>query len=82
MNCLHHPDRAGTLAVDLPSVGIKTYLCEECRDKLSNTLSGFKGKREAWDHSGHDYQVRGDDIYTRTSSGWRCENPTRERDWK
>ena len=32
MNCERHPDRAGTLAIDLPSLGIKRYWCKECCD--------------------------------------------------
>ena len=32
MNCAHHPDRPGTLAVDMPSIGVQTYLCPECID--------------------------------------------------
>ena len=32
MNCERHPDREGTLAIDLPSMGIRRYWCSECRD--------------------------------------------------
>ncbi len=58
MNCETHADREGTLAVDLPSLGIKRYLCEQCRAELNRVLSSYKGKREytrdyqyqVWDH--------------------------------
>ena len=30
--CERHPDREGLLSIDLPSIGIKTYWCKECRD--------------------------------------------------
>jgi len=30
MRCENHHDRAGILAVDLPNVGVKRYMCDEC----------------------------------------------------
>ena len=81
--CKNHEDRAGTLAVDLPSLGLRRYLCAECRATLTANLSSYKGKREAWDHAAYDYQRFGRDLYTRTAGGWRCEAPTTdERRWK
>lgn len=32
ITCERHPDREGTLAIDLPSIGIRRYWCKECRD--------------------------------------------------
>lgn len=51
MNCEQHPERAGLLAVDLPSINVKRYLCEECKAALLHSLTPFKGKREAWESS-------------------------------
>ena len=31
MKCEKHPDRDGILTVDLPSIGIRRYMCLECR---------------------------------------------------
>ena len=75
MNCEKHADRPGSLAVDLPSIGVQRHLCDECRTALVSTLSQYKGKREAWDHSGYDYHTIGDTLYTRTSEGWRTTDP-------
>ena len=84
--CANHPERAGSLAIDLPSIGVRTYLCPECKTALQAQLSGYtayKGKREAWDHEGYDYQRFGHDLHTRTALGWRCESPTTDdRRWK
>ena len=33
MNCERHPERDGILAIDLPSIGIRRYWCQQCRDK-------------------------------------------------
>ena len=49
MRCEHHADREGSLAIDLPSLKIKRYLCAECVMRL--TQSNYKGKREAWEFS-------------------------------
>ena len=72
-----HTDRPNVLS--LPSIG-NPHCCRECWD--AKPLTAFKGKREAWDHNGYDYQISGGDIYTRTSSGWRTENHQDERTWK
>ena len=82
MNCEQHPDREGTLTVDLPSIGVQRYMCDACIEAFRASLTPYQGKREAWDHAGYDYQMIGGDIYTRTSAGWRTEHVTRERDWK
>lgn len=50
--CEAHADREGTLAADLPSLGIHRYLCAECKAALAAKLSNatpYKGKREAWE---------------------------------
>ena len=39
MNCERHIERPGTLAVDLPSLGIRQYLCEQCRSELDAALA-------------------------------------------
>ena len=36
--CEHHPDREGTLAISLPSIGIRRYWCKECRDVYDATF--------------------------------------------
>ena len=57
MNCEKHPEREGSLAIDLPSSGTKIFLCAECKASLNSSMSQFKGKREAWDHAGYDYMT-------------------------
>jgi len=69
MNCEKHPEVAGTLAVDLPSIGVRRYLCEPCKAELTTALSQYKGKREAWDHAGYDYAVRGESAVYRDFRG-------------
>ena len=32
--CENHPDRHGELRVDLPSIGVRRYLCDECNDRM------------------------------------------------
>ena len=69
-SCANHADRAGTLAIDLPSMGIQTHLCDECKAALTSSLSQFKGKREAWDHSGYDHMSIGNTHYVRSTGGY------------
>ncbi len=72
-----HPERPNVLS--LPSMG-NPHCCRECFD--ASGFTAFQGKREAWDHAGYDYQRIGSDNYTRTSTGFRSENPSDERTWK
>lgn len=39
MNCDKHTDREGTLAVELPSIGVRRYLCAECRAELDAAIA-------------------------------------------
>ena len=63
MNCDTHAEREGTLAVDLPSIGVRRYLCDECRAEMIRIFSSYKGKREftrdyeyrVWDHYANTY---------------------------
>ena len=48
MRCENHADLEGRLAVDLPSIGVKRYLCAECAEAVAALLTPYKGKREAW----------------------------------
>ena len=43
--CEFHPEREGKLRIDLPSIGVKRYLCEECNDKIVRAFSNIKGER-------------------------------------
>ena len=57
ISCEKHPDRDGTLRIDLPSIGVKQFLCEECNEALVKRLStAFKGKREAWETQDNDME--------------------------
>jgi len=55
--CENHPDRHGELRVDLPSIGIKRYLCNECTDRLDETLQigecGGPTDMPQWEHELH-----------------------------
>ena len=78
-NC-PHPDRPNVLS--LPSSG-NPHCCRECWNKRMANATPYQGKREAWDHSGYDYQRIGNDTYTRTTRGLICEYPSDdERTWK
>lgn len=47
--CEKHADREGTLAVHLPSIGVKRYLCSECRADLTATLvKGIPARERQW----------------------------------
>ena len=46
LTCENHPERPGTLAVDLPSIGVRRFLCEECNLALRASLNG--GARIKW----------------------------------
>ena len=37
--CENHPERAGFLAVNLPSIRVRRYMCADCRDELANSFS-------------------------------------------
>lgn len=39
MNCENHADREGTLTVDLPSIGVRRFMCAECRSAFNATMS-------------------------------------------
>lgn len=82
MNCANHPDVPGTLGIDLPSIGVRKFLCEPCKASIAATLSQFKGKRESWDHAGYDYAVMGDNYGVRTTSGWRTVYAPDQGEWK
>ena len=71
MNCEKHPEVAATLAVDLPSIGVKRYLCEPCKAALVANFTPYKGKREAWDNATYDWHISGGITYFRMSEGWR-----------
>ena len=69
MNCEKHPEVAGTLAVDLPSINVRRYLCEPCKDALRAVLSKYKGKREAWERES-DYSFSGRSLWVRGTGGY------------
>ena len=49
MNCENHADREGILAVDLPSIGIRRFMCMECKAAFDlRLLTPYKGRREWW----------------------------------
>jgi len=37
--CEQHHDREGHLAVDLPSINVRRYLCDECSEELAKALA-------------------------------------------
>lgn len=58
--CDEHPDRSGKLTVDLPSLGIKLYKCEECSRRLSDGLRHVSTYLEPWEK----------DLLTGNNGGW------------
>lgn len=42
--CEKHAEREGTLAVDLPSIGMKRYMCAECRNAMLDAISSSPRK--------------------------------------
>ena len=77
MNCANHPDRAGVLTIDLPSIKQRTYMCEECRATFTKLTSGFKGKREAW-----EFDLSAERDYQRRTYGTSDWDFNREEKWK
>ena len=50
MNCERHPDREGALRIDLPSIGLKRFLCDECNERLKEVLRGIvSNDRQPWE---------------------------------
>lgn len=47
MKCEKHADRDGILTVDLPSMHIKRYMCEECRISFNAQLDGLNTARQS-----------------------------------
>lgn len=75
--CENHPDREGLgPVVDLPSMGIRRFMCAECKAEFDAKFiwTAYKGKREAWDYSGYDTRIGADGIEYLTTAGWRREN--------
>ena len=66
MNCESHPGVEGMLTVDLPSIGIRRYMCQDCRLNFKAKMGAgtqYKGKREAWERdSQYDYNVTPDGV--------------------
>ena len=60
MRCENHPALEGNLAVDLPIIGVKRYLCAEGADAIVHNLTQYKGKREAWEFSPVQYELATD----------------------
>ena len=73
-----HPERPNVLS--LPSMG-NPHCCRECFE--ASGFTQFKGKREAWDHAGYDYVMRGQDAHYRDFRGVYSEaHHEDERTWK
>ena len=53
--CDQHADRPGTLTVDLPSLGIKLYKCEECaaaqQQRINEALAAYHQARFDYDRA-------------------------------
>lgn len=47
-SCELHQDRAGHLAVHLPSLGIKRYLCDECAAELRAAFAKCAPEVRQW----------------------------------
>ena len=80
MSRCDHNDRPNVLS--LPSAG-NPHCCRDCWNARMAGITPYKGKREAWDHNGYDYQrVADGQVAYRTSSGWQTQNPQNEKEWK
>lgn len=79
--CERHPEREGTLTVDLPSLNIRRYMCAECRGEFSASLTPYKGKREAWEAES-DYTRAGDSVWYDSTRGRVQIAGFDERTWK
>lgn len=53
--CEKHAERDGRLAVHLPSLGIKRYMCEECRAELDAVFARLAKLPRQHEPYGRDY---------------------------
>ena len=61
--CEYHPEREGHLRVELPSIGVKRYLCDECTDSLVQAFERIPREQKKGDPLQADYSVGPDGIY-------------------
>ena len=50
VKCEKHPDREGVLRVELPSIGLKRYLCFECTEPLYLSFHSWETDTPYWEH--------------------------------
>ena len=74
MICEKHPERAGTLAVDCPSISVRRFLCDECRAALIASLKLIPRVKDEWER-GSDWSKSGDAYYF---NGVLADNPRNE----
>lgn len=54
--CEIHPEREGKLRIDLPSIGVKRFLCEECNEQIVGAFKAINAERpHPW--GPHEYQA-------------------------
>ena len=60
--CEYHPEREGHLRVELPSIGVKRYLCDECTEDLYQQFAQIPQESKSGDPLQADYTVTPEGI--------------------
>lgn len=81
--CERHPEREAPFTLDLPSIGVKQFLCQECKEKIDVAIRGIVSN----DISPGEWDMRHgkpekDAIYAYRDGRTREGKPTGEITWR